>query len=91
MRDLAERRRCERRVEDAWQIWKTKVITAADRGIGKMEITERSREWWSTNVEAAIQAWRVTCKELRARKSRAQVGTVQKLWERYRNRGKFVK
>jgi len=64
-------------IEEAWDLCgKTKVTATSDRDICK-KITERSRGWWSTEVEEAIQAWKAACKELReARRREAQDGTV---------------
>ena len=90
--ELAKSREQERWVEGAWELWKAKMFKAADRGIGKKKVTERSKGWWSTDVEAAIQARKAVCKELReARRRGAQDEIVQRKWEKYRNKRKLVK
>ena len=38
-------------VEGVWQLWKAKVIKAAEKGIGKKKVNEHSKGWWSTEVE----------------------------------------
>ena len=39
-------------VKEVWRIWK--VIAAAQKGIGRKKVTERSEGWWSEDVERLI-------------------------------------
>ena len=41
--ELAKSREQERWVEGAWELWKAKIFKAADRGIEKKKVTERSK------------------------------------------------
>lgn len=80
LEELIESQEGRNRVDEAWDLCrKTKVTATSDRDICKKKITERSRGWWSTEVEEAIQARKAACKELReARRREAQDGTVRK-------------
>ena len=52
-----------------------KVLAAAEKGIGRKKMTERSEGWWSDEVERLIDAWKVACRKLeeQGRKARRKV------------------
>ena len=61
------------------------VIAAAEKGIGRGNVTERSEGWWSENVERLVVIKKMTCRKLReVRKRRLGVVTLNQLWENYR-------
>ena len=43
LEDLAESSEKERWVEGVWELWKTKVIKAAEKGIGKKKVNKHSK------------------------------------------------
>ena len=43
-------------VQQIWELWRQIVLWEAEIGIGKKKLAERSRDWWSCEIEAAIQA-----------------------------------
>ena len=45
----------------------------AEIGIGKKKIMDRSWGWWSREIEAAIQAQKVSCRKLREARSGNEV------------------
>ena len=59
-------------VERVWGEWKIRVLSAAERGIGKKRISEMSKDWWSKEVEEAIQTRREACKQLRQARKRGE-------------------
>ena len=67
------------------------MFKAADRGIGKKKVTERSKGWWSTDVEAAIQARKAVCKESREARRGAQDEIVQRKWENTETRENWLR
>ena len=58
MRDVENREVGEELVERVWGEWKTKVMSAVERGIGNKRISELSKDWWSKEVKEAIQTRR---------------------------------
>ena len=80
-------------VEAVWEEWKKRVITAAERGIGKKRVNCLSKGWWSEDVLDAIKDRRDICRKLRqARRSgNRNHAEVSKLWEVYRLKRKGVK
>ena len=74
-------------IEKVWCRWKEKIIAAAaaEKGIGREKMTERSEGWWSDEVERLIDARKVACSKLRgARKRGEEEGVLKQLWVNYR-------
>ena len=69
-------------VEQIWELWCHIVLQAAEIGIGKKKLTERSKDWWSREIEEAIQSWKVSCRKLREARS-GNVGdeSLLRQWE----------
>ena len=68
------------------------MIKAAQSGIGKKKANEHSKQWWSTEVEMAIQARKEACRKLReARRTVKQDETLRENWNTYINIKWFVK
>ena len=78
VRDVEIREVGEELVERVWGERKTKVMSAAERGIGKKRISELSKGWWSKEVEEAIQTRREACKQLRQARRRGEA--VNECW-----------
>ena len=51
-------------IEVVWNRWKEKVIAAAEKGIGRKKVAERSEGWWSEDVERLIVIRKMTCRKL---------------------------
>ena len=51
-------------VEEVWSEWKERVIKAVEAGIGKKKITEKSKRWWSRDIEEATNHRREACRNL---------------------------
>ena len=47
LEDLAVSSDKETWVEGVWELWKAKVIKAAEKGIGNKKVNEHSKGWWS--------------------------------------------
>ena len=79
-------------VQQIWELWRHIVLWAAEIGIAKKKLMDRSRGWWSREIEAAIQAWKVSCRKLREARS-GNVGNESLLrqWEEYKSAGRNVK
>ena len=52
--------------------WKKKVLAAAEKGIGRKKMVERSEGWWSDEVERLIDARKVACRKLRGARRRGE-------------------
>ena len=78
----------EELVEAAWESWMKKVITAAERGIGK--IRENSKVWWLKEIEAAIQVRKEACRKVREARQRKDT-TLNIRWKDYKDKRKAVK
>ena len=89
VRDMEIREVGEELVERVWGERKTKVMSAVERGIGKKRISVLSKDWWSKEVEEAIQTRREACKWLR--QARRRGGAVNECWKTYREKRRQVK
>ena len=87
LENLAESSEKEGWVEGGWELWKAKVIKAAEKGIGKKKVNEHSKGWWSSEVEMAIQARKEACRKLReARRTVKQDEILEEKWNTYKNK-----
>ena len=68
------------------------VLGAAEIGIGKKKLMDISKDCWSPGIEAAIQAWKVSCKKLREARS-GNVGdkSLLRQWEEYKSTRRHAK
>ena len=56
-------------VQKIWELWRHTVLWATEIGIGKKKLMDRFKIWWSHEIEAAIQARKVSCRKLREARS----------------------
>ena len=70
------------KVYNKFRLWRHIELWAAEIGMGKKKLMNRSKGWWPHEIEAAIQARKVSCRKHREASS-GNVGYKSSLrqWE----------